>query len=300
MKKIKSVGDLPEWFRSAKYQKNLSASEWYREIRKRVWAKEEIEIAAKDPAAPEDRKMSLFRACYKPLKKNWSLFYQYDTFSPLRDMTKREALFLTAYNWDERSSLFFDNALALTERYKDEVESGAEWASPEYEDEVTAFMNEGSDFEADGLDDMVVRVPRDMGNPLLRFGRAFEGYPIIIDTTFDDEAILFCVKDWLSQVRHHDEPKAKRPFTQNDFDDWAFYKIREVHDLDLWASITGTKIPDRVISAALWPHAPDDFSPLDVLRTTSRRKVRGIIRADVHMRLYGQLVLEKGGNFLEE
>jgi hypothetical protein len=298
---IKRVEDLPDWFQSANYKKNLDASDWYREIRKREWANYEIGLAKKNPDAPVNRPLSLFRAMYRELKKDWSLYYKYGMGNPVRDMSKSEALFLAAFNHeDELSKKFFTQSKTLIGHFKNLVRRGDHFAPPEYEDRLAFFMDDWINFDNPNMSDMAYRVVYDTGNAFLEYGRPFEGFPVVIDPTFDDETILAVMKEWLVQMRKDDFPRARRPLNQSDFDDWTFYKIREVHDLDIWASLTGVKIPDRVIAAALWPHAADDFSPIDVLRTTSRKKVKDVFSTYMCARLYGQLTIEQGENFLDE
>ena len=49
---------------------------------------------------------------------------------------------------------------------------------------------------------------------------------------------------------------------------------------------------------ALWPLAQDNFSPIDVFRTTARKKTNEIFQFETVVRLYGQLRLKHGENFL--
>ena len=300
MTKIKSVGDLPEWFRPALYERNITDRDWYREIRKRTWAYEQIKSARADPRAPRHRVNTLFRACYKNLKPSWREYRQDGPDVPVRDMTQREAIFLAAANWTDTAKHFFNDCRGLMDAYAKEVAHGEDWASAEYDERAAEFVFNWHEFRDNELNDMAFGSSLDECNPLLSHSRYYEGYPLVVDTSFDDETILNDMKVWLAMVRRDRESKARRPFNQNDFDDWSLYKIREIHDLDLWSFINDIKIPDRVIAAALWPHASDDFSPLDVLRTTARKKYREIISPSAELRLYGQLVLAYGENFLDD
>jgi hypothetical protein len=139
-----------------------------------------------------------------------------------------------------------------------------------------------------------------MGNPWLSYGRPLNGFPVTIDTQFDDETIITHVKLWLAEKRKSEGESARRPYNQSDFDDWAYYRIRELFDLENWAIASNVKILDSVIAAALWPNAPDGFSPIDVLRTTARRKAKDIFRFETSVRLWGQLLISRGENFLDE
>jgi hypothetical protein len=297
---IKSVDHLPKWFKEAQYHKNLSAADWYREIRKRDWVREKIRTAVEKADMPPGRPLSLFRACYAPLKRSWELYYQYGVDAPIADMTKAQAIFLAACNDSDAAQNFFTASRGLISHYRHELTKNKESASPEYEDHLSYFLDDWHNTNYPHLDDMAYRIVHNDGNSMLDYCRPFEGYPIVVDTAFDDETILNEFKRWLAEVRKHDEPKAKRPFSQNDFSDWANYRLREIHDLDMWSSLVGVKIQDRVVAQALWPHATDSFSPLDVLRTTARKKVKDIFTSHVSRRLYGQLVLENGEYFLEE
>ena len=139
----------------------------------------------------------------------------------------------------------------------------------------------------------------EIGNPLLSYGRPLIGTPIIIDTQFDDETILDSMKKWLAENRFLNNERKRRALNQNDFDDWTYFKIREVIDLDIWAKLSGIRILDKVIASAVWSEV-GDISPIDILRTTTRKKIEEVFNLEMAVRLYGQLVQSKGENFLDD
>ena len=167
-----------------------------------------------------------------------------------------------------------------------------------YENDAAAYIKYLDDSEFN-FDAPVEPVTTSLGNPFLSYGRPLNGYPVTVDTQFDDETLVQGFRSWLKKQRETDKEKSKRPFNQNDFDDWAHYKIRELFDLEVWAALCNVKILDRVIAEYLWPNFSDGFSPLDVLRTTTRKKMAEVFVFPTCLRFYGQLRMELGENFLE-
>ena len=126
------------------------------------------------------------------------------------------------------------------------------------------------------------------------------GLPITVDLHFEDETIIEHFRSWLNEERRRTGERARRPFRQDDFDDWEHYKIRELFDLETWARLKGVRIPDNVLANALWPTPPQDISPLDVLRTTTRKKVGQVFSEIAADRFYRQLYLERGEQFIKD
>ena len=104
------------------------------------------------------------------------------------------------------------------------------------------------------LDEPIEKFLEGVGNPWLSYGRPLNGFPITVDTQFDDETIVSFFKQWLAEKRKTEGERARRPFLQSDFDDWEYYKVREIFDLETWAEIINVKIPDNVIAQFLWPN----------------------------------------------
>lgn len=303
MQVIKSVKDLPEWFNQANYKKNLNAVDWYREIRKRDYGLSAIDFVLKRPEVTSHPAKDFFYIFHSPMKKDWALFYLPQWNYPVEDMSKIEALYLVSCLDDETCNQELELFRVLLKMYKEEctVKDRTVYSRAYEETLKIRFDRLSEESEAnENLNSLVKDQLRSTGNPFLSYGRPIQGYPVVIDTTYDDETILTHMRKWLVERRNEDGEKAKRPYRQNDFDDWSYYKIREVCDLDTWARVNDVSIPDRVIAAALWPHSPDEMSPVDVLRTTTRKKIKEIFQYEVCLRLYGQLRLELGENFLDE
>jgi len=301
MHTIKTQADLPDWFKTRKYKKNLTAIEWYREIRRRSYfivltdyvdylgREVQTSIWVSDKGLPEP-------LYYLPLSGN-----------PVNPLTLREALYIgaaikEAAIQDKEVSEITNKVEQIinswiSKKTKCLVNNERAFVSAEYENELSKFYNS---FEEDSkIDGDITNYLDALGNPFL-YGQAIKGELITIDTFLDDQTILEGVKRWLNDYRKTNGEKAKRPFNQNDFDDWTYFKIREICDLDVWARLAGVRILDKVIANALWPNSSDEISPIDVLRTTSRKHVSAIFTSEIAARLYGQLIMEKGEKFLDK
>lgn len=301
MRTIKTQADLPDWFKTRKYKKNLTAIEWYREIRRREYfigitnyvdylgREVQASIWVSDKGLPEP------------------LYHLPQNDNPINPLTLREAIYVgvaikEAATKDKEVSEITTKVEQLinswiSKKTKCLVNNGRAFVSDEYENELSKFYNS---FEEDSkIDGDITNYLDALGNPFL-YGSRMNGEPVTIDTSFDDQTILEGVKRWLNDYRKTNGEKAKRPFNQNDFDDWTYFKIREICDLDVWGRLAGVKILDKVIANTLWPNSSDEISPIDVLRTTSRKHVSAIFTSEIAARLYGQLIMEKGENFLDE
>jgi len=314
MEKITSISQLPDWFRKRTYHKRLSDVDWFREIRKRqkLFSSIELDDWAEPASSPlaaemrdESRKLLLDMLEMDNVPADSLIYLVPQEGFPIRELTVGEAAFLSFPLRHSDASEVVDEYKKLLEtwcnvlRYREAVkEQPLLRSSWNYDRELASFIDH---FDNDSkLDSPVETYSEYLGNPWLSYGRPLNGYPLTIDTQFDDQTILQHVKDWLVEKRKTESSKARRPFNQNDFDDWEYYKIRELFDLQTWATINGTKILDRVMADALWPNAPDNFSPIDVLRTTARKKADEVFQFETVVRLYGQLRLDHGENFLIE
>ena len=297
---IKSVADLPEWFREKKYRKALGAADWYREIRVRthfatISAHRFGEGSPKRPDGAEhwERWAKLLEWEAHPSAPHFHIQQDND---PVADLTVAEALFLSESHTDP-STVATKGRLSnlIAEWEKEQAREDSFLYSYQYEIALRDFVIEDMDKEE------IWNAPayKEIGNPFFNYGRRpLSGWPVCIDTQYDDETILSSLRAWLINRRLQEGEKARRPFNERDFSDWENYRIREIYDLDLWARLHDVKILDRVLAAALWPSAPDTFSPLDVLRTTARKKVVEMFQPEVAVRMYGQLRLQLGENFL--
>lgn len=235
---------------------------------------------------------------------NSLLFYVSQSNRPVHDLTAGEALyFRSAIRDDDLIQLGkrFDGLLSLWLAALKEDPEGPTPLFGEYEHQIQIFFTDLDKSPWAGkLDEPVEKFLDGVGNPWLSWGRPLNGFPITIDTQYDDETIINYFKSWLAEKRKTEGKRVRRPFLQNDFDDWEYFKIREIFDLEAWAKLMNVKILDKVIAHSLWPNPSDDFSPIDVLRTTARKKSKEVFSRNVVVRLYGQLLLEYGENFLEQ
>jgi len=295
MDKIRSVKELPDWFRNRKYRKNLSEIDWYREVRKRQYLAGALEFCSRDGQGLATRRsygdmLALEMHPQSPLL----LIAQHD--SPVRDLQANEIAFLRFLLKSEPVEPLLQEYEGLLRDWVDTAGSGFTPSFYDYERNLEAFFRR---LEEDGLSrPFDAPCENGIGNPWLSYGRPMGGHPVIIDTQFDDDTILRTVKAWLNAKRKIDGVTARRPFNQNDFDDWEYYRIRELFDLETWASANDVKILDKVIVAALWPNAGDDISPIDILRTTARKKAGEVFRMETAVRFFGQLLIAHGENFL--
>jgi hypothetical protein len=305
MEKIRTVSGLPEWFRNRTYRQGLGKVDWYREISARQIVAHLISMRPSDVPIPDTSKEILMVMITEPKVHPHSYAYDVPQYNhPINDLTAGEAIYFRPVLRDVDLIYLaekFDDLLALWLRALQENPDGPTPLFGEYESRLADFFKELQvDERADKLDKPIIESLDGVGNPWLSYGRPLNGFPITVDTQYDDETLVNSFRDWLSKNRAAAGERMKRPFNQNDLNDWENYRIRELFDLQTWSRLTGVKIQDNVIALALWPDAPDDFSPIDVLRTTARKKVKEVINYEVVVRLYGQLLLELGENFLEQ
>lgn len=307
-KRIKSVSELPDWYKHRSYRKRLSKVDWFREIRMRQSVVRLLEMDQADGHSLDDLSDSsrkiLLRFLETAPHPSSPIFFISQSNRPVHALTAEEAIYLRSAIRDEDLSQFgkeYDRLLSLWHKACDEDPEGPTPLFGEYEHQLEKFVDELEKHPYAGkLEQPIESVLDGVGNPWLSYGRPLNGSPITIDTQYDDETITSYFKSWLAEKRRAEGERVRRPFVQNDFDDWEYFKIRELFDLETWATVMNVKILDKVIAHALWPNPSDSFSPIDVLRTTARRKVKDVFNFNVVVRLYGQLLLEYGENFLEQ
>lgn len=292
---IKSKKDLPEWFTNRVYKKNNSAVEWYMEIRRRTYLLKLVELSFELSVKPDEQLIQLWLSVPP---KDAFIYLMHQHNRPVQPLTIFETCYLRAAMSDDKIDVAYEKLATLIKMWKFELNRKDAnlftWEYEKYLREFSIFIDEN-----DWLNDDVLGVT-DLGNPLLSYGRPLTGTPLIIDTQFDDQTIVEGLKIWLSEQRKLNNEKMKRPLNQNDFDDWTYFRIREVIDLDIWSKLSGVKILDKVIASVLWSDSVDDVSPIDILRTTTRKKIKEVFNHEMAVRFYGQLIQEKGENFLEQ
>lgn len=309
IRRITSVSELPDWFKNRTYKKKLSRVDWFREIRMRQTLIHLLEMGQRhthySEEASNERREFLLRLLEAAPRPDSLIFLVSQSNRPVHDLTAGEALYLKSAIRDDdliQVGKKFDGLLLLWFKALKEDPVGP--TTPlfgDFERRIRVFFDElEKSSYADKLDEPIDKFLDGVGNPWLSYGRPLNGFPITVDTQYDDETIINFFKNWLAEKRKTEGERVRRPFLQNDFDDWEYFKIREIFDLEAWATIMNVKILDKVIAHSLWPNSSDDFSPVDVLRTTARKKVKEVFSFNVVVRLYGQLLLEYGENFLEQ
>ena len=295
METIKSKKDLPEWFTERVYKKNNNAVEWYLEIRRRQYLLKLIDLSLEVAAKPNEKMIQLWLSAPP---KDAIIYLMHQHNRPVQPLSIIEVCYLKAAMSEAKIDLAHEKTSSLIKMWRAEIERKDAlvftWEYEKYLQEYSNFLDEN-----DWLYEDVLGVT-EIGNPMLSYGRPLIGTPLVIDTQFDDATILNSMKNWLTENRKLNNEKARRPLNQNDFDDWTYYKIREVIDLDIWSKLSGIKILDKAIASALWSDSVDDISPIDILRTTVRKKVKEVFNFEMAVRFYGQLVQEEGENFLEK
>lgn len=302
-KTIKTVSELPTKLRkSFEYKKQQSAVEWYRDIRHRQYYKSHLEFMFSNflKNIHKDAFNRLIDG-YFDLKNPMSVYHYYlpQWNEPVEDLTVHETAYLTCGLIRDGKQCVVDDLNVLLNKWHEEKKNTEKlFVSRDFSDASASYRKylDESDIVFDAPIEPLTLA---LGNPLLSHGRPLNGYPITVDTRIDDETLVKSFRAWLKKRRDVDEEKARRPFNQNDFDDWAHYKIREYFDLEVWAAMTNVKVLDRVIAEYLWPNSSDSFSPLDVLRTTTRKKTEEIFSYPTCLRLFSQLRMELGENFLD-
>jgi len=303
IEKIKSTSDLPEWFTDRNYKTKLSKADWFREVRTRQIVADFLSRAhlLQNGFTEKNRKFFLSKLDPPP---HPALLFPRSPTRPVRDLTAEEVIYLKAAMNDDDLRQFssqYDELLLHWHKANEEDPDGPTPLFGKYEERFAKFIDDIEDNPlADKLDQSAENFLKNLGHPWLGYSGPLNGSAITIDTQFDDETILEFVKRWLAEKRAQDGQRLRRPFSQNDFDDWERFKIRQIFDLEVWSTVMNVQIYQRVIAQFLWPDASDDFSPIDVLRTTARKKANDIFKSNVGDHLYCQLLIELGENFLDE
>jgi hypothetical protein len=307
VEKIRSVSALPDWFRSRTYRKKLTDVEWFREIRRREYIAKLLRMSEESSADTKNRFLSILTSDIAKTPSNSLIYEVSQQCEAIRDLDAGEAIFLrfAVHQRDEHKiAQEYEQLLASWCGVLQEAAAASD-VTPKfgkYESDLATFAKhlDGDEHARWLYSPSYDADDERLGNPWLSYGRPLNGFPVTIDTQFDDETIITHVKLWLAEKRKSEGQKARRPYNQNDFDSWEYYKIRELFDLETWAAALNVKILDNVIASALWPHAPDEFSPIDVLRTTARKKAKDVFRFETSVRLRRQLLLSHGENFLDQ
>ena len=307
MEKIKDISKLPDWLSKRIYKKQLSDIDWYREVRLRQRLLSVMSVYIESPIEKDDKSRLFLNQMLErdDIRPDSMAYVLPQGGTPVQDLTVSESVFLEYSIRNSDVSEFAEQYRNLLSQWTiacDDIEASAKAGTPRltygmYDRHLPKFLDrlEGGN---SNFDCPITSYSNQLGNPWLSYGRPLNGYPVTIDAQFDDETILQNVKAWLVKTRESEGTKARRPFNQNDFDDWEFYKIRELFDLQTWALLNDKKILDRVLADYLWPNSSDEFSPIDVLRTTARKKTKEVFTFDTVTRLYGQLNITHGENFL--
>ncbi|MCU7796496.1 MAG: hypothetical protein KZQ75_05145 [Candidatus Thiodiazotropha sp. (ex Myrtea spinifera)] len=309
MEKITDLSRLPELFRNRTYHKQLSDIDWYREIRRRqkIGSLVGLHVNHGILNTYESRTELSEMLAQDNVRPDSLIYYIPQNTQPVHDLTVGESVFLAFSASQPKANSVIDEYRKLLSLWPIALE---EWSADDdrptpsfgkYETELAAFVERcHNEDKYSFLESPISTYYEKLENPWLSYSRPLNGYPLTIDTQFDDETILQHVKNWIRNKREHEGSKARRPYNQNDFDDWEYYKIREIFDLQTWAAINNTKILDRVLAEALWPNSPDNFSPIDVLRTTARKKTAEVFTFETAVRMYSQLLANYGENFLTQ
>ena len=233
MDKITKVSDLPEWFFNQVYRKQLSDIDWYREIRLREVTRYmtdllmdsyiQLETTKENPLI--DRKKNFEEFCDSTLNRlsidnirpDSLVYLMSDRGSPVKDLSVLEAAFLgfTVENLISNNLLDeFNLLLELWNKCRKEYDAIPDNEKPscpvstKYDQDLQSFMGRIED------DDPIVhanveKYSTQLGNPFQSFSYALNGYPLTIDTTFDDETILLDMKKWLAIKRKEENTKSR-------------------------------------------------------------------------------------------
>ena len=297
---------LPAWFKNRTYKKRLSAVEWFREIRWRQVLTYSVQVrkrrAPGTPPTPERDEM--FLELLKRIPPVNSPMYRIPSrlHHPVSDLTIGEVFYFHSVIRDEDSLAIetkFDELVALVPQTSEELSNL--FTLRGLSEQTCQFATTCDELlRLNGVDRLAGPLKPLLPALLPVFVNFANGVPITVDTRYDDGTIIEQFKAWLAKTRKSEGKRLRRRFIQNDFDNWEYYRIREIFDLDAWAVLSNLTVSDKVIADAVWPNAPDQFSPIDVLRTTARKMVSKVFTLDVVTRMHGQLSRELGENFLKQ
>jgi len=317
MEKIRSVSELPSWFFSDnRYPNNLCAKDWYIEIALRLNAFGYYGINSFEEILEASNEGDSIARYMKNSEKLFNDFVNVFEFqksptsylnrrvyvnlfnpelSPIKDLSISETIFIReGARFSSNKDLLSQYERLLSDWINLINTSGDEQNKlfEQYDTDLALLLEDIDNNRIQDWNEPVKNYFSNMQNPLMEFGPEVSGSPLTVNTNFSDETIIKHFKKWLADIRKTEKQKKTRDFNLNDFGDWATYRIREVFDLSVWAKYNNVKILDRVMAEALWTNSIDGISPIDVLRTTSRKKTSTIFREKTAHQLLSQITIE--------
>lgn len=96
-----------------------------------------------------------------------------------------------------------------------------------------------------------------------------------VNLDLPDEVLRASFDSWLAEARQNSEQPEEKRHYKPVFQRWARWGLLPLIDLEIWSLETGAKLPDRVISAVLFPRGD---SSEDTIRKTIRPLARSLMK----------------------
>lgn len=259
MNKISRICQLPDWFNLENYQcaEDLESFEWYLQISHRIlfFTLLDYRTETHRPKLPEIAEASLTR--YTNLV--WGKDLR-ETHYALPGISNEQELYEHLMHSENAvTSLtlrhFTNYHIDLKHVHKWVDETGEHWDIP-----PNGELN-----------------PADSPIKLAHYPHEEKEYfsTARVNMKLPDEVLIESFKTWLATTRRAENSKVRKLYRKLPFDRWARFKILPLLDLELWSKKTGSKLPDHIIAAALFPDA--DSGP-DSIRKTIRPIAHQLIK----------------------
>ena len=251
MNKIFSICQLPDWFSLDNYQcaENFHSYEWYLQISHRQLFRSLLEYRT------ETHRPKLAEIAEDSLNKYTSLVWGKDlreTHYVLPSISNEQELY--EYLMQSGNAV---NSLTLRHltNYHFDLKNVHSWIDE---------LGENWDIPPNGTFNAA-----DSPIKLANYPHEEKEYfsTARINMKLPDEVLVEAFKSWLAVTRRKENSKVRKLYRKLPFDRWARFGVLPLLDLELWRLKTGSKLPDHVIAAALFPNA--DTGP-DSLRKTIR------------------------------
>ncbi|MCL5272696.1 MAG: DUF6387 family protein [Gammaproteobacteria bacterium] len=280
MKRIKHVSELPDWFKLEKYEftKNIKSVGWYEQL----YARTIIVHDAEEVSESLSDQFVEFKLAVEAIQENPNIDITSDKRLsdqiPLGGVLHQLKPKRPHYMLGIHSISLRDYVTELRCIDKNKLKFALDWFHSKdnkpLDSELPKWMNEP-----------LWKTRVDISNGLVDTLSIFLALP--------DELLLANFKQYLAHARKRGLTPLLKPFTNNDFKNWAELQILAYIDLSLWAKLNNVSIPCRVIADAIFPNG-------DKGEETVRKTVKPLVKNLLHYDTWNQLGFQAGVEIQEE
>ena len=110
----------------------------------------------------------------------------------------------------------------------------------------------------------------DMANEPFELSDVIPRIPVMIDLEQDDESLKLAFELFLEGAREATGVESRK-IDEKTLQEWRFYGVLQIFDLQYWAALSGERYTDNVLASAVW--GADDVDINERLRKVARPKM---------------------------